>query len=260
MSEKPVGYYSKKDKHGKQKVHPVFQSREMTHREPHATIYTVEQPHAVQVKIPERTVELKLVQVPVKDLKVTNTKDVEERSKYFLDQYKNGKTIPPILVHRLPDGSLEILDGNARAHAYQKLGVEKIPAVENSLSDTLKKIGGGIKSAARTTYHGVRGAARVVGQVAGAPAAVREQYREGKEADLPEDVKKARLVARAYRTGARATWDSAEVMRLIDLTESPDRSTRIAALGKLKMYYPQVAQVVYNELKHAKPVRRTKAS
>jgi hypothetical protein len=80
--------------------------------------------------------------------------NLEPRVQYFIDMYKRGQTIPPILVHKLPNGKYEVLDGHARLEAFKRLGVKKIPAVENLIGEILGKIGasfrGGITKAKET--------------------------------------------------------------------------------------------------------------
>lgn len=81
----------------------------------------------------QRKVLLTLKNVPRSRL-VSSEKhpvDLKRRSQYFVDMYNEGRTISPILVHKLSNGDYQILDGHARVYAYYKLGVTKIPAVEN---------------------------------------------------------------------------------------------------------------------------------
>lgn len=99
----------------------------------------------VRINKPAHQVDLKLTTVDVDELEATQkSPDLERRSDYFVDAIQRGQTIPPILVHKLPDGTYQIIDGHARVRAYQKLGIQKIPAVENGLSDVLAKVGRGL--------------------------------------------------------------------------------------------------------------------
>jgi ParB-like chromosome segregation protein Spo0J len=82
---------------------------------------------------PCRKVLLSLKHIDLSKLVPSEKKpiDLERRAQYFVDMHNEGRTIPPILIHKLRDGSYQILDGHARVHAYRKLGIAKIPAVEN---------------------------------------------------------------------------------------------------------------------------------
>jgi hypothetical protein len=59
--------------------------------------------------------------------------------KYFIGMYENGKVIPPILVHKLPNGKYVVIDGHARVEAYRRLGVKEILAVENSMTTDMSE-------------------------------------------------------------------------------------------------------------------------
>jgi hypothetical protein len=52
--------------------------------------------------------------------------------------YNEGETIPPILFHRMEDGKIKILDGRARLEAFRRLGIPRIPAVENGILSSIK--------------------------------------------------------------------------------------------------------------------------
>lgn len=97
----------------------------------------------VQVTVPSRKVDLSLKVVDVRELPPVNKrrKDFEASVRHIMQMYHSGKTIPPILIHKLPNGNWSILDGNARVEAYKRLGVTSIPAVENSIGETLSHIG-----------------------------------------------------------------------------------------------------------------------
>lgn len=165
----------------------------------------------VSVSTPEKKTDLKLITVGTDRVKFheKNPADLEARTKYFIDQIRQGKTIPPILVHRLPSGRLEVIDGHARLNAYRRLGIKRIPAVENSISEALGKIGKGIASAVKTGVRVGKQAYEKVGKpmakeaVKVAKAGVRtvgEMKKEFKEASgekEPEDkTEKMRNLAR----------------------------------------------------------------
>jgi len=88
-------------------------------------------------------VELKLVKAKMSQLdSLTSSRpDFEESVQYHMDTIRNGRTICPILIHKLPNGRYQVLDGNARVEAYRRLGIQEFPAVENSI---LGKIASGI--------------------------------------------------------------------------------------------------------------------
>jgi hypothetical protein len=111
------------------------------------------------VSQPERVVRLSLIKARTDELvpREKHPVNLEERAQYFMDAYKRGLTIPPILVHRLPNGKLEILDGHARVEAYRRLGVTEIPAIENGILESLGK-------GARAIGHAVASGARVASQ------------------------------------------------------------------------------------------------
>jgi hypothetical protein len=115
----------------------------------------------LEVTQPERVVKLALVKVKTNELipRESHPVDIENRAQYFVDAYKRGLTIPPILVHKLPNGKYEILDGHARVEAYRRLGVKEIPAIENSI---LEKLGAGAKKAGHFLASGARVASKVV--------------------------------------------------------------------------------------------------
>jgi hypothetical protein len=106
-------------------------------------------------KYPSRRVDFHIKNVPTSRISFSEKpEDLDRRAEHFIDMYQSGKTIPPILVHKLPDGKYEVLDGHARLEAYRRMGIEKIPVVENLVGEILGKIGasfvGGVKKMAET--------------------------------------------------------------------------------------------------------------
>ena len=93
-----------------------------------------------------------------------DAKDLDRRAEHFVDMYKNGQTIAPILVHRLPSGEYRILDGHARAEAYRRLGVTSVPAIENlslsGVTEKIKKIGAMGVRGFKGAYHVGKGAVK----------------------------------------------------------------------------------------------------
>jgi len=84
------------------------------------------------------------------------TGNFETRVKHFEKIYHQGETIPPILVHKADDGSYNVLDGHARLEAYRRMGIKRIPVVENLFGQIVGKTAaafrGGV-SKARESYN-----------------------------------------------------------------------------------------------------------
>jgi hypothetical protein len=104
-----------------------------------------------------KTVRYSIEDMPIEQLDTQtsviidpNPENFEERVQHFIKMYNEGETIPPILFHRMEDGRIKILDGRARLEAFRRLGIPRIPAVENGI---LKAI----KSGATKFFRGVKG-------------------------------------------------------------------------------------------------------
>jgi hypothetical protein len=216
--------------------------------------------------MPARTVEFKLVQVPVKDVAFSEMQpvDLDRRATFFMDMYRNGKTIPPILVHKLPDGKYEVIDGHARLEAYRRLGVTEIPAVENSIADIFKKIGSGVKQVgvgvAKGAYYGtapakeerqmygkgqvigaelgagarkaLRGTPKALGYVSGLPSGARLAYREGKAIALGREgvvTERERAIMQMER----------RLRQLKRMARSSDPFVRRMAITRLRKEFPE---------------------
>jgi hypothetical protein len=146
-----------------------------------------------------KTVDLSLKVVPTAKLVPTEDKrgrpEFETSVRYIMDMYRRGETLPPILIHKRADGSYAIMDGHARVEAYRRLGVTRVPCVENSFMEKLSNVAkwtrekavSGIKKA----WHIARrlpsyaekaavGTARVIGRAEALPSEIRESYEEGK--------------------------------------------------------------------------------
>ena len=154
-------------------------------------------------------VQLKLIRVKSDQLKAmtSDRPDFEESVQYHLDEIRNGKTISPVLVHWSPDGKFQILDGNARAEAYRRMGITEFPAVENGLLSSIGKAAGTV----------VKGAA-VVGSAAiktGAKAAkVVGSAAKGFSIRRVQDVRARRLLTQIYEgTPTQVTFAKAELRR-----------------------------------------------
>ena len=82
-----------------------------------------------------------------------NPPNFEERVQHFMQMYHGGQTIPPIMYHTNPDGTILILDGRARLEAFRRLQVSHIPAVENfslgGIGKAMAKVGGNVKLGAK---------------------------------------------------------------------------------------------------------------
>ena len=100
----------------------------------------------IAVSHPNRDVVLKLRLVKLSDVRAGEKApvDLERRSQYFYNMYKEGKTVPPILVHQNPEtGKYIIFDGHARFHALKRLYRETgalpyAPVVENAQAEPVK--------------------------------------------------------------------------------------------------------------------------
>jgi hypothetical protein len=55
----------------------------------------------------------------------------EAKVKEYMDDIAQGKSVSPIVVHKKPDGSLELKDGRHRLSAYRRLNVKDIPVILN---------------------------------------------------------------------------------------------------------------------------------
>jgi hypothetical protein len=93
-----------------------------------------------------RTVRYTIENMPIQQLDTQtsvildpNPENFEARVQHFIDMYKRGETIPPILFHRMKNGKIKILDGRARLEAFRRLGIPRIPAVENGVLSSVKK-------------------------------------------------------------------------------------------------------------------------
>ncbi len=94
----------------------------------------------VAVVVPEREVDLKLITAKTDDVVIPlndheTQAQLDERAQVFVEAYHRGEVIPPVLLHRLPNGKLEVVDGRSRARAYQLLGVKEYAANENGILD-----------------------------------------------------------------------------------------------------------------------------
>jgi hypothetical protein len=175
MSKQPSGFRSKKDDvTGQRTTFPIFDSVGRPLKSSSYVDSSREQMHAMRMeryeqsqapifrRVPESCTHCSkrmnecsqciAVQHPNRDvilkLRLVNLSDVhsgekapanlERRSQYFYNMYKDGKTVPPILVHQDPEtGRYIIFDGHARFHALKRLYRETgtlpyAPAIENA--------------------------------------------------------------------------------------------------------------------------------
>lgn len=100
----------------------------------------------IAVSHPTRDVVLKLRLVKLSDVQAGEKAplDLERRSQYFYNMYRDGKTVPPILVHQDPStGKYIIFDGHARFHALKRLyrdtgTLPYAPVIENAQAEPIK--------------------------------------------------------------------------------------------------------------------------
>jgi hypothetical protein len=145
--------------------------------------------NGVDVVVPQRTVELKLIEAEDSNILIEpregeTQSELDKRSQHFVEVYRRGGIIPPPLLHKLPDGRMEVVDGKARANAYRMLGVKKYPANENSILDmfnssrsgtshALDKLGGAAKSIGNMGKKSLFSAAKDTGRVLGKSSNIR---------------------------------------------------------------------------------------
>jgi hypothetical protein len=131
-------------------------------------------PNGINVIVPKRTAHLKLIEAHTDNVMVIPREgetqaQLDKRSQHFVDIYVHGGVIPPPMLHTLPDGRIEVIDGRARANAYRILGVKAYPANENDeLSDIATSANeSGIFESGNKLIAEVGGAAQKVGGFAG---------------------------------------------------------------------------------------------
>ena len=137
-----------------------------------------EHKQAVVVATPGKSTDLSIKPMPVEAIVPTQAVN-EDRVQHFQEAIKRGETIPPILVHRLPNGKMEVIDGQHRLEAYRRLGVKEIPVVENDLSDVARQLGGG--------------AYKIISTIKKATTGASEGYNEEKEADQEAEAARRRV-------------------------------------------------------------------
>jgi hypothetical protein len=120
-----------------------------------------QQKNGVVVTVPEREVQLRLIKAKTEDVIITPREgeaqeQLDRRSMHFVEMARRGEVIPLPLLHELPNGKLEVVDGRARANAYRMMGAKEFPANENGiLSDIGKHITSGVNWAAKTAGQAV---------------------------------------------------------------------------------------------------------
>jgi hypothetical protein len=176
------------------------------------------------------------------DFFTSSRPDFEESVQYHMDEIRNGKTISPILVHKLPSGRFAILDGNARVEAYRRLNITSYPAIENSFADTISKIGSGVKKAAKKGgEYLVKGATKFVDVAKRAAIA-------GSKVATEMAKKGATTGVETVRESAVGAWEKAEqgnVRNLINTAlYSTDQVKRTFARSTLRNFYPDVYKIM----------------
>lgn len=191
----------------------------------------------IQVKVPSHKVDLSLKVVNIADLPPVDgrRKDFEASVQHIMKMYRNGETIPPILIHQKLDGSWSILDGNARVAAYRRLGIVHVPAVENSIGETLSHIGkylghsfniarGYAGRTARFLGKASRFAERQtekLGKAVGTPSRLKQAYERGRygepEPEKPPEIPTRRVIIEKHITREPT---EAEKKRLANLAKA----------------------------------------
>jgi hypothetical protein len=231
--------------------------------------------HGVVQKYPGRNVDLKVISVDTTDLIDSDTekRNLSHRADHFVDLMHQGKTIPPPLVHKLPNGKYEILDGHARIEAYRRMGVKQIPVVENfsfgqlgrgiksafsGLGKGLKsgvsapsdaptalkigsQLGSGSKKAAVSTGHVLSGVSKGLRSGLVAPKEEKRGVKVGSflGAGARQLGSTAKTVAKSGMTTAQKTAKEVRHQRLKQQAKSKDPRLRKAAKKKLREEFPE---------------------
>lgn len=152
---------------------------------------------SVTMGYPPHNVHYSIHHISTKRINATENpgKDFNSRVTHFEKVYKQGETIPPILVHKNDEGTYNVLDGHARLEAYRRMGIKRIPVVENLF--------GQIAGKAAAAFRGGVGAARR------SYAVSREKQRYRAELQLEELKRKARagnLIVQRYLDREGIQW------------------------------------------------------
>jgi hypothetical protein len=179
--------------------------------------------------------------------------DFLESVAYWRDQIKNGRTVPPILVHRMPNGKYAVLDGCARVQAYKEMAIDEYPAVENSLTDILRRgavkaqniISKGAEYAARKTYELPRAGLKF-GKEYGKELAKSTRFEIGERAKEARESAVGGMRKFYEEQKERGKFEllqmlqSGEVKRLLLQAESKSSYVSNLAKQRLQKYYPLV--------------------
>src|SRR3990172_4353361 len=126
----PVSSHDRSNAHVQHYIRGAGRPISEAHSTPSSSLQLIQNSqNKVMVTYPEHTVSYRMILLNPSEIDFSETKqdNLERRSEYFIDMYKRGKQIPPILVHQKPDGRYEVIDGHARLEAYKKMDVKVIP-------------------------------------------------------------------------------------------------------------------------------------
>ena len=167
---------------------PKIKGKAITHYPTGKTVrYTIE-----DMPIEQLDTQSTIVQDP-------NPENFEARVQHFIRMYNEGETIPPILFHRMEDGKIKILDGRARLEAFRRLGIPRIPAVENGILSSIKS---GLTKAFQGTKGFVEGTKTDKGKWTSEPKSIAQAVGRGVGSDIRKYAKNTRDVAgRAIERG-----------------------------------------------------------
>jgi hypothetical protein len=163
--------------------------------------YTIE-----DMPIEQLSTEATIIQDP-------NPENLESRVQHFIDMYKRGETIPPILFHRLEDGKIQILDGRARMEAFRRMRIPRIPAVENGILSSIKS---GLTKAFQGTKGVVEGVKSGKGNWKSEPASIAQAVGRRVGSDINKFMGQTKTVASNVRSvGASAVEHGKGLVNLV---------------------------------------------
>jgi hypothetical protein len=172
-----------------------------------------------------KVVKYSIENMPVEQLDTKSTiimepkpKNFEARVQHFIDMYNRGETIPPILFHRRDDGKIQLLDGRARLEAFRRLGLPRIPAVENGILSSIKS---GISKAFQGTKGAIEGIKSGKGNWKSEPTSIAQAVGRRVGSDINKFFGQTKAVASNVRSvGASAVEHGKGLMQMLDSDKS----------------------------------------
>lgn len=191
-------------------------------------------------------VELKMITVNEDQLDpmIVDRPDFERSVQWHIDELRQGKLFSPLLVHRVPGSDrFIIIDGNARYQAMKRLGLHgPYTVVENSFTDVLSKIGGGIKKA---TQAGTKFLVRSGKQAAKFGVKLAKATGEATVDIAKKGIKAGVEAAKETAVETLEKVEQVNVKKLIEMAlYDPSSTKRNFAKATIKNYYPTVWRVL----------------